>query len=85
MPDLQPLEQTATRCDILGIDSHGAEHVFDPDRGRVVVLDGDGIQVQYDIAAEQKSTWMAYVASERGWEYEQWLGWRLKDVLFGGR
>ena len=30
--ELQPLDQTATRCEILGIDDQGAEHVYDPDR-----------------------------------------------------
>ena len=83
--ELQPLDQTATRCKILGIDDQGAEHVYDPDRERVVALGPDGIHVQYDITPEQKSTWMAYVSSERGWAHEQWLGWRLKGVLFGSK
>lgn len=82
---LRPLDQDQTRCQILGIDSEGIEHVYDPDRNRVVALDREGIEVQYDLDAvgARKRDWMHYVEQRRGWDFEQWVGYKYAEALFG--
>jgi len=84
-PEFDPLDQTQTRCLILGIDGAGCEHVYDRDRERVVVLDHNGIDHQRELAEGEKARWMAFVSEQRGWRKEQWVGYKLRRAVWGGK
>lgn len=75
--------QTETRCRVLGVDAHNVEHIHDPDRDRIVALDDRGIEVQVDLKTIPGTLgdWMQYVAARRGWDTEQWVGYRWANAL----
>lgn len=77
------LSQRATRCRILGIDGDGWEHVYDQERGRVVVVSEHGIDHQFDLSLSEKelADWMRFVDRKRGWWKEQWVGYKYAAAL----
>lgn len=78
--------QTDTQCRVLGIDGDGWEHIYDSERERVIVISELGIDYQLALhdSDGNLADWMKFVAAKRGWLHEQWVGYKLAEVAWGG-